>query len=49
MVEWARKPVESTQMISGGIHYPVMNLSPEDRGDRAKVTEAVRRYRDEQE
>ena len=47
--EWANKPVESSQTISGDIHYPVMELSPEDRHDRAKVNEAVRRYRESQE
>jgi hypothetical protein len=29
--------------------FPVMALSPEDRRDRAKVNEAVRRYRESQE
>jgi hypothetical protein len=43
---WAEKPHESLLMISGDIHYPVMELSPEDRRDREKVDEAVRRYRD---
>jgi hypothetical protein len=40
--EWAEKPRESILMIHGDIHYPVMELSPEDRRDRAKVNEAVR-------
>jgi hypothetical protein len=47
--QWADKPVESLLTISGDIHYPVMELSPEDRHDRAKVNEAVRRHRDNQE
>jgi hypothetical protein len=28
------------------IHYPLMELSPEDRRDREKVNEAVWRYRE---
>ena len=40
--EWAEKPPESLLTIDGDIHYPVMELSPEDRRDRAKVNEAVR-------
>jgi hypothetical protein len=31
-----------TQRIDGDIHNPIMELSPEDRWDRAKVNEAVR-------
>ena len=41
--EWAEKPRESMLMIDGNIHYPVMELSPEERRDRATVNEAVRR------
>jgi hypothetical protein len=44
--EWAEKPRESMLMIDGDIHYPVMELSPEDRRNREKVNEAVRRYRE---
>ena len=44
--EWAEKPHESMLMIDGDIHYPVMELSPEDRRDRHKVNEAVHRYRE---
>jgi hypothetical protein len=44
--EWAEKPLDSPLMIDGDIHYPVMELSPEDRRDRDKVNEAVRRYRE---
>ena len=29
--EWAQKPRESMLMIDGNIHYPAMELSPEDR------------------
>jgi hypothetical protein len=44
--EWAEKPHESMLMIPGDIHYPIMELSSEDRRDREKVNEAVRRYRE---
>jgi hypothetical protein len=44
--EWAEKPVESYMMISADIHNPIMALSPEDRRDREKVNEVVRRYRE---
>jgi len=44
--QWAEKSPESMLMIDGDIHYPVMELPPEDRRDRAKVNEAVRRYRE---
>jgi len=43
--EWAQKPRESMLMIDGNIH-PAMELSPEDRRNREKVNEAVRRYRE---
>jgi hypothetical protein len=33
-------------MIVADIHRPIMELSPEDRRDREKVNEAVRRYRE---
>jgi hypothetical protein len=35
-------------MIDVDIHHPVIDLSPEDRRDREKVNEAVRRYRERQ-
>jgi hypothetical protein len=35
-------------MIVADIHRPIMELSPEDRRDREKVNEAVRRYRENQ-
>ena len=46
--EWANKMPESMLMIDGDIHYAVTELSPEDRRDRDKVNEAVRRYRESQ-
>ena len=46
--EWANKTPESMLMIDGDIHYAITELSPEDRRDRAKVNEAVRRYRESQ-
>ena len=42
--EWAEKPLDCPLTIDGDIHYPVMELSPEDRRDCNKVNEAVRRY-----
>jgi len=47
--QWAEKPVESMLTIPADIYNPVMALSEEERHDRAKVNEAVRRYRDNQE
>jgi hypothetical protein len=44
--EWAQKPHESLLMIDADIHRPIMELPPEDRRDREKVNEAVRRYRE---
>jgi len=44
--EWAEKPRDSMLLIDREIRYPVMGLSPEDRHDRDKVNEAVRRYRE---
>jgi hypothetical protein len=46
--QWAQKPHESFLMIDVDIHHPVIDLSPEDRRDREKVNEAVRRYRERQ-
>jgi hypothetical protein len=34
--------------IPADIHNPIMGLPEEDRHDRAKVNEAVRRYRERQ-
>jgi hypothetical protein len=42
--EWANKPVGTYVTIPADIHNAVMELSPEDRLDRKKVNEAVRRY-----
>jgi hypothetical protein len=47
--EWAQKPHESFLMIDADIHSPIMELSQEDRRDRAKVNEAVRRYQENRE
>jgi hypothetical protein len=41
--QWAEKPLDSPLTIPAEIHEPVMQLTPEDRRDRAKVNEAVRR------
>jgi hypothetical protein len=30
--------------MNGDIHYPIIELSPEDRRDRERVNEAVCRY-----
>ena len=43
--EWANKPFSDMATIPAEIHQAVMALSPEDRQDREKVNEAVRRYR----
>jgi hypothetical protein len=42
--EWANKPVGSYVTIPADIHNAVMELSLEERLDRVKVNEAVRRY-----
>ena len=39
--QWAEKPLDGMLMIDADIHYPIMDLAPEDRRDRAKVNEAV--------
>jgi hypothetical protein len=41
--EWAEKPVDSMLMIDAAIHDAVMALPPDERRDRAKVNEAVRK------
>jgi hypothetical protein len=46
--EWARKPLKSHATIPAEIPTPVMELFEEDRHDRAKVNEAVTRYRNEE-
>jgi hypothetical protein len=44
--EWAEKPLDSMLTIDAEIHDAVMALPPDERRDRAKVNEAVRRERD---
>jgi hypothetical protein len=46
--EWAERPVESMPMIDAAIHDAVMALPPDERRDRAKVNEAVRREREKE-
>jgi hypothetical protein len=41
--EWANKPFSDMATIPAEIHQPVMALPSEDRHDRGKVNEAVRR------
>ncbi|MGY2904747.1 hypothetical protein [Bradyrhizobium sp. URHC0002] len=43
--EWADKPFSDMATIPAEILQAVMALPPEDRHDRAKVNEAVRRHR----
>jgi hypothetical protein len=42
---WAQKPHESFLMIDADIHFPIMELSPEDRRDR-EGQRSLRRYRE---
>ena len=42
---WAEKPPHSTLTIPAEIHEAVMALPPNERHDRAKVNEAVRKSR----
>ena len=41
--EWAEKPVDSMLIIDAAVHDAVMALPPDERRDRAKVNEAVRK------
>jgi hypothetical protein len=41
--EWADKPVDNKPTIDAAVYDAVMALSPDERRDRAKVNEAVRR------
>ena len=41
--EWANKPFSDMATIPAEIHELI--ISPEDRDDRAKVNEAVRRHK----
>jgi hypothetical protein len=36
--QWAEKPLDSMLMIGADIHYPIMELSPDERRDREKVS-----------
>jgi hypothetical protein len=47
--EWANKPFSDMATIPADLQRAVMALPPEDRCDRAKVNEAVRRYREDAE
>ena len=40
---WAQKPLDSPLTIPAGIHHAVTCLPPQDRRDRIKVNEAVRK------
>jgi hypothetical protein len=42
--EWVEKPLDSPLTIPASIHTPVTSLPEEDRLNREKVNEAVRRY-----
>ena len=42
--QWADKPLDSGLTIPSDIHHAVMSLPPEERRDRAKVNEAVKRH-----
>jgi hypothetical protein len=41
--QWAEKPLDSQLSLPAELHRAVMELTPEDRRDRAKVNEAARR------
>lgn len=42
--QWADKPLNSLLTLPADIHRAVMSLSPEERRDRAKVNEALKRH-----
>jgi hypothetical protein len=44
--QWTEKPLDSDLTIPAEIHNPVIALSDEDRRGRAKVNDAVRKYRE---
>jgi hypothetical protein len=44
--EWAEKPPDSKLTMPAAIHEPIMRLTPDERRDRDKVNEAVRRWRE---
>jgi hypothetical protein len=41
--QWAQKPLDSPLTIPAEIHHAVTSLPPQDRCDRIKVNEAVRK------
>jgi len=41
--QWAQKPLDSPLTIPADIHHAVTCLPPQDRRDRIKVNEAVRK------
>jgi hypothetical protein len=45
--QWAKKPLDSELTIPADIHHAVMSLPPEERRDRAKLNEAVKRHQDQ--
>jgi hypothetical protein len=47
--QWAQKPLDSPLTIPTEIHHAVMSLPPQDRRDRAKVNEAVRKITEAEE
>ena len=44
--QWANKPLESQLTIPAELHRAVMELTPEDRRDRAAVNQAAARVPD---
>lgn len=44
--QWANKPTESPLTIPAELHQAVMELAPEDRGDRTTVNRAAARAPD---
>jgi hypothetical protein len=44
--QWANKPAESTLTIPAEIHRAITSLPPEERRDRGKVNEAVRKIQE---
>jgi hypothetical protein len=42
--QWADKPLDSELTIPADIHRAITSLPPEERRDRAKVSEAVKRH-----
>jgi hypothetical protein len=44
--QWANKPLDSQLKIPAELHQAVMELSPEERRDRAAVNQAAARILD---